>query len=62
MVMMMVGGVMHAKRHPEDGGSAANVVMEVFLGKTVESLSSHNQLCSIGNYVIGACSVINDSK
>ena len=39
MVLMMVGGVMHAKRHPEDGGSAANVVMEVFLGKTVESLA-----------------------
>ncbi len=39
MVMMMVGGIMHAKRHPEDGGSAANVVMEVFLGKTVESLA-----------------------
>ena len=39
MVLMMVGGVMHAKKHPEDGGSAANVVMEVFLGKTVESLA-----------------------
>ncbi len=39
MTMMMVGGIMHAKRHPEDGGSAANVVMEVFLGKTVESLA-----------------------
>jgi V/A-type H+-transporting ATPase subunit I len=39
MVLMMVGGVMHAKRHPEEGGSAANVVMEVFLGKTVESLA-----------------------
>ena len=39
MVLMIVGGVMHAKRHPEDGGSAANVVMEVFLGKTVESLA-----------------------
>lgn len=39
MILMMVGGVMHAKRHPEDGGSAANVVMEVFLGKTVESLA-----------------------
>ena len=39
MAMMMVGGIMHAKRHPEDGGSAANVVMEVFLGKTVESLA-----------------------
>ncbi|WP_428325225.1 V-type ATP synthase subunit I [Nitrosopumilus sp.] len=39
MAMMMVGGIMHAKKHPEDGGSAANVVMEVFLGKTVESLA-----------------------
>ncbi len=39
MVLMIVGGVMHAKKHPEDGGSAANVVMEVFLGKTVESLA-----------------------
>ena len=39
MVLMMVGGIMHAKRHPEEGGSAANVVMEVFLGKTVESLA-----------------------
>jgi V/A-type H+-transporting ATPase subunit I len=39
MVLMMVGGVLHAKRHPEEGGSAANVVMEVFLGKTVESLA-----------------------
>jgi len=39
MVLMMIGGVMHARRHPEDGGSAANVVMEVLLGKTVESLA-----------------------
>jgi len=39
MTMMMIGGIMHAKKHPEDGGSAANVVMEVFLGKTVEALA-----------------------
>lgn len=39
MAMMMIGGILHAKRHPEEGGSAANVVMEVFLGKTVESLA-----------------------
>lgn len=39
MVLMMVGGIMHAKKHPEEGGSAANVVMEVLLGKTVESLA-----------------------
>jgi V/A-type H+-transporting ATPase subunit I len=39
MAAMMVGGILHAKHHPEDGGSAANVVMEVFLGKTVECLA-----------------------
>ncbi|MFB5613026.1 MAG: V-type ATP synthase subunit I, partial [Nitrosarchaeum sp.] len=39
MATMMIGGILHAKKHPEDGGSAANVVMEVFLGKTVESLA-----------------------
>ena len=39
MATMMIGGVMHARRHPEDGGSAVNVIMEVFLGKTVESLA-----------------------
>ena len=39
MATMMLGGILHAKHHPEDGGSAANVVMEVFLGKTVECLA-----------------------
>lgn len=39
MALMMIGGIMHAKRHPEEGGSAASVVMEVFLGKTIESLA-----------------------
>lgn len=39
MVMMMIGGILHAKRHPDEGGSAANVIMEVFLGKTVEALA-----------------------
>ncbi len=39
MVMMMVGGILHAKKHPEDGGDPASVVMEVFLGKTVEALA-----------------------
>ncbi|MDX1441615.1 MAG: ATPase, partial [Nitrosopumilaceae archaeon] len=36
---MMVGGILHAKKHPEDGGDPASVVMEVFLGKTVEALA-----------------------
>lgn len=48
MVIMMIGGVMHAKRHPEDGGSAANVVMEVFLGKTVEALAHTISYARIG--------------
>jgi len=39
MAVMMFGGVQHIKHHPEEGGSIANVVMEVFLGKTVECLS-----------------------
>jgi len=48
MAMMMVGGLMHAKRHPEEGGSAANVIMEVFLGKTVESLAHTISYARIG--------------
>ena len=39
MVIMMVGGIMHAKKHPEGGSDPASVIMEVFLGKTVESLA-----------------------
>ncbi len=39
MATMMVGGILHAKHHPEEGGSAANVLMEVLLGKTVECLA-----------------------
>jgi len=39
MVLMMVGGILHAKKHPEDGGDPASVIMEVLLGKTVESLA-----------------------
>ncbi len=39
MIIMMIGGVMHAKKHPEDGADPASVIMEVLLGKTVESLA-----------------------
>lgn len=48
MAMMMIGGLMHAKRHPEEGGSAANVIMEVFLGKTIESLAHTISYARIG--------------
>jgi V/A-type H+-transporting ATPase subunit I len=39
ITVMMVGGILHTKHHPEEGGSIANIVMEVLLGKTVECLS-----------------------
>jgi len=39
MVLMMIGGILHAKKHPEGGGDPASVLMEVLLGKTVESLA-----------------------
>ena len=39
VVLMVIGGIMHAKKHPEEGGDPASVVMEVFLGKTVEALA-----------------------
>ncbi len=39
VVIMMIGGIMHAKKHPEEGADPASVVMEVFLGKTVECLA-----------------------
>lgn len=45
---MMVGGILHAKHHPEDGGSPANVLMEVLLGKTVECLAHTISYARIG--------------
>ena len=36
---MMIGGLKHIKAHPEEGGSPANVFMEVLLGKSVECLA-----------------------
>ncbi|MGQ0605386.1 MAG: V-type ATP synthase subunit I [Candidatus Nitrosotenuis sp.] len=39
MATMMVGGILHTKHHPEEGGSVANIVMEVLLGKSVECLA-----------------------
>ena len=39
IVLMIVGGIMHNKKHPEHGGDAASVIMETLLGKTVECLA-----------------------
>ena len=48
IAVMMVGGMMHTKKHPEEGGSVATVVMEVLLGKTVESLAHTISYARIG--------------
>jgi len=39
IVIMIIGGIKHAKQHPEDGSDAASVIMETLLGKTVEALA-----------------------
>jgi len=39
IVLMIIGGMLHNKKHPEEGGDMASAVMEVLLGKTVECLS-----------------------
>ena len=39
IAVMMIGGLKHIKAHPEEGGSPANVFMEVLLGKSVECLA-----------------------
>lgn len=48
IVMMMIGGLKHNKKHPEEGGSAANVMMEVLLGKSVECLAHTISYARIG--------------
>ena len=48
MVMMMIGGIMHNKKHPDDGGDMVSVIMEVFLGKTIECLAHTISYARIG--------------
>ena len=48
VVVMIVGGIMHNKKHPEEGGDMASVVMETLLGKTVECLSHTISYARIG--------------
>ena len=48
IVLMMIGGIKHNKKHPEEGGSAANVMMEVLLGKSVECLAHTISYARIG--------------
>lgn len=48
MGMIMVGGMLHNKKHPGEGGSVVNVVIEVLLVKTVELLSHTISYARIG--------------
>lgn len=48
MVIMMIGGILHNKRHKEEGGSAIAVLIEVLLGKTIESLAHTLSYARIG--------------
>ena len=48
MVLMIVGGIIHNKKHPDQGGDLVSVIMEVLLGKTVECLSHTISYARIG--------------
>ena len=48
MILMIIGGIKHNKRHPEEGGDAVSVVMEVLLGKTIECLAHTISYARIG--------------
>ena len=48
VVLMIVGGIKHNKKHPEDGGDMVSVVMEVLLGKTIECLAHSISYARIG--------------
>jgi V/A-type H+-transporting ATPase subunit I len=48
IVLMIIGGIKHNKHHPEDGGDIVSVIMEVFLGKTIECLAHTISYARIG--------------
>jgi len=48
VVLMIIGGLKHNKKHPEFGGDMVSVVMEVLLGKTIESLAHTISYARIG--------------
>ena len=52
IVVMMIGGLKHIKSHPEEGGSPANVFMEVLLGKSVECLAHTISYARLGIMMI----------
>ena len=48
MVMMIIGGLKHNKKHPDAGGDMVSVIMEVFLGKSIECLAHTISYARIG--------------
>lgn len=48
VAIMIVGGIKHAKKHPEEGADPASVIMETLLGKTIESLAHTISYARIG--------------
>ncbi len=48
IVLMIIGGIKHNKKHPEAGGDMVSVIMEVFLGKTIECLAHTISYARIG--------------
>ncbi len=48
MIMMIIGGIRHNKKHPEAGGDMISVVIEVLLGKTIECLAHTISYARIG--------------
>ena len=48
MILMIIGGIKHNKKHPEAGGDMMSVVIEVLLGKTIECLAHTISYARIG--------------
>ncbi len=48
IVLMIIGGIKHNKKHPDDGGDMVSVIMEVLLGKTIECLAHSISYARIG--------------
>ncbi len=48
VIIMIVGGIQHTKKHPEEGSDPASVLMEVLLGKTIECLAHTISYARIG--------------
>jgi len=48
VILMIIGGIKHNKKHPDDGGDMVSVIMEVLLGKTIECLAHSISYARIG--------------